>query len=76
MAELAGHRRARTAEILAALADGPADAGTLARRIYAVAPALLPAATRNVLAHLIALHDLGAVTCDGPLTPAAPVTRA
>lgn len=76
IAELAAHRRARTAEILAALADGPADAVTLARRIYAVQPALLPAATRNVLAHLVALHDLGAVACDGPLTPETPVTRA
>lgn len=76
IAALAAHRRARTAEILAALADGPADAATLARRIYAVQPVLLPAATRNVLAHLVALHDLGAVTCEGPLSPGKPVTRA
>ena len=76
IAELVSHRRARTAEILGALADGPADATTLARRIYAVGAELLPAATRNVLAHLVALHDLGAVTCDGPLTASLPVRRA
>lgn len=61
LAELAAHRRARTAQILSALRDGPADAMTLARRIYDVPPALIPAATRNVLAHLIALSELGAV---------------
>lgn len=76
IAELVAHRRSRTAEILAALAAGPADAAELARRIYDVPPPLLPAATRNVLAHLIALHDLGAVTCEGALTPSTPVTRA
>lgn len=62
---LLAHRRARTAEILAALHDGPADAATLARRIYAIPEALLPAATRNTLAHLLALHDLGALVCEG-----------
>ena len=53
---LVAHRRGREAEILSALADAPATARTLAERIYTdVAPALLPAATRNVLAHLIDL---------------------
>jgi hypothetical protein len=43
--------------ILEHLACGPADAETLARQIYTdTPPALLPAATRNVLAHLIDLH--------------------
>ena len=70
LAELAAHRRQRSAQILAALRDGPADAATLARRIYDIPPALLPAATRNVLAHLLALADLGAVAPQGPLTPA------
>lgn len=69
LAELATHRRARTAQILAAL---DADAGTaaeLAARIYTdIPPTLLPAATRNVTAHLIALSDLGATTCDGPIS--------
>jgi glyoxylase-like metal-dependent hydrolase (beta-lactamase superfamily II) len=62
LTELAAHRRARTGQILASLRDGPADAATLARRIYDVSPALMPAATRNVLAHLIALCELGAVS--------------
>lgn len=65
LSELAAHRRARTAQVLAALADAPGDApgdaASLAARIYDIAPALLPAATRNVLAHLLALSDLGAV---------------
>ncbi|MEL6619200.1 MAG: MBL fold metallo-hydrolase [Pseudomonadota bacterium] len=53
---LIAHRRTREAAILRALADGAATAETLARRIYTDTPAaLLPAATRNVLAHLIDL---------------------
>ena len=74
IAELAAHRRERTAQILAALRDGPADAETLARRIYDVAPQLMPAATRNVLAHLIALADLGAVHTQGELAATARFT--
>ncbi|MDQ1899532.1 MBL fold metallo-hydrolase [Paracoccus sp. WLY502] len=72
LADLAAHRRQRSAQILAALRNGPADAATLAARIYEVAPALMPAATRNVLAHLLALSDLGAVA---PLDPLGPDTR-
>lgn len=71
LAELAAHRRLRTAQILAALRDGPADATTLARRLYDVPPILLSAATRNVLAHLLALTDLGAVAPRGDLNPYA-----
>lgn len=67
IAELAAHRRKRTAEIVTALQSGPANAEGLARRIYDVAPHLLPAAQRNVLAHLLALAELGAVSFDGPL---------
>lgn len=53
---LISHRRAREAEILAALATGPSTAQDLARRIYHdVPPALLPAAARNVFAHLVDL---------------------
>ncbi|WP_226621286.1 MBL fold metallo-hydrolase [Alloyangia pacifica] len=51
---LLAHRRAREAAILDALAAGPADATRLAAMIYHdTDPALLPAAARNVLAHLI-----------------------
>lgn len=67
LAELAEHRRTRTVQILSALRDGPADAETLARRIYDVPPTLIRAATRNVLAHLIALSELGAVSTPGSI---------
>lgn len=67
LAELIRHRRAREAQILAALADGPSDAATLARRIYLDTPAmLLPAAARNVLAHLIDLTERNLATSDTP----------
>ncbi|NHF74968.1 MBL fold metallo-hydrolase [Paracoccus xiamenensis] len=69
IAELRHHRRDRTAQIIAALREGPAGAADLARRIYDVPPMLLPAATRNVLAHLIALHQLGAVETPVAITP-------
>lgn len=68
LAELAAHRRERTAQILETLRTEPASAAMLAQRIYDVSPKLLPAATRNVLAHLVALVGLGAVKCDGDLT--------
>lgn len=65
--ELAAHRRLRSAQILAALDAGPGTAAELAARIYTVPAHLLPAAERNVLAHLLALADLGAVAGDGPV---------
>lgn len=53
---LIAHRHSREASILHALQAGPASAQTLAGAIYTeTPPALLPAATRNVLAHLIDL---------------------
>lgn len=56
--ELTAHRLAREAAIRAALAEGPVDAASLAARLYHDTPAaLLPAAARNVLAHLIDLTD-------------------
>ncbi len=65
IAALLAHRAAREAQVLAALADRPADAATLAATIYAdIPPAVLPAATANVLAHLIDLHDRGVVAGD------------
>ena len=70
IAELSAHRRAREAAILSALDGGPADAPTLARAIYTDTPAaLMPAAGRNVLAHLIDLSERSLVESDGP--PAA-----
>lgn len=61
LSELADHRRHRTAQILTALQSGPASADSLAQEIYDVDPRLARAASRNVLAHLIALYELGAV---------------
>ncbi|KIC44499.1 metallo-beta-lactamase [Ruegeria sp. ANG-S4] len=50
------HRMSREAQILAALKDGPATAGELTHKIYFDTPkALLPAAERNVFAHLVDL---------------------
>lgn len=69
LAELLAHRRAREAAILAALSDGPATARSLADRIYTdTLPALLPAAARNVLAHLIDLTENSHVAPEGILS--------
>ncbi|MEM9872377.1 MAG: MBL fold metallo-hydrolase [Pseudomonadota bacterium] len=69
LAWLIQHRRAREAAILTALADGPSSATGLAHAIYTDTPAaLLPAASRNVLAHLIDLMGKSRVTHGGPLT--------
>ncbi|MDR5651831.1 MBL fold metallo-hydrolase [Ruixingdingia sedimenti] len=76
LAELIAHREGREAQILSALAERPADAATLAARIYRdIPPALLPAAARNVLAHLLDLADRGlaAPIPEGP--PLTPATR-
>jgi len=55
IAEITAHRRSREAAILAALTDSP-DLTTLQHRVYAeLAPALQPAARRNLLAHLVDL---------------------
>jgi glyoxylase-like metal-dependent hydrolase (beta-lactamase superfamily II) len=71
------HRLDREAQILAALSDGPAAAATLTHRIYLeTPPALLPAAERNVLAHLIDLTERSLVSCDGSLTSGAVFSRA
>ena len=52
------HRQQREAQILDALAQGPADAAALARTLYVdIPPKLLPAARQNVLAHLLDLQE-------------------
>lgn len=68
IAELVAHRRQRSAEILAALRDQPGEAASLAQRIYDVPAHLLPAASRNVLAHLVAMSELGVVGYNGKLS--------
>ena len=70
--ELITHRNARTAAILQALTDGPADIDRLVRRVYSgLAAGLHAAAARNVFAHLIALHSEGRVWADPTLKPDA-----
>lgn len=69
---LIDHRLTREAEILSQLSQAPGSASELAARIYTdVAPALLPAASRNVLAHLIDLYGKSRVTPNGPLSAEA-----
>lgn len=59
---LIAHRQSREANILAALKGKPSDASGLAAAIYHdVDPKLLPAAERNVLAHLVDLYGRGIV---------------
>jgi glyoxylase-like metal-dependent hydrolase (beta-lactamase superfamily II) len=71
--KLITHRHEREAAVRMALARGPASAETLARAIYTQTPAaLIPAATRNVLAHLLDLQARGLVMPGkGPLTKAS-----
>lgn len=67
--ELFQHRLARETQILEALAEGPGNARDLAQRIYLdIDVALISAAARNVLAHLIALDGRGAAQADGPVS--------
>ena len=70
LTDLIHHRRTRENAILTRLrTDGPATSVSLAAQIYVDTPAyLLPAATRNVLAHLIDLQCRGLVKPEpGPL---------
>lgn len=65
---LINHRRGREASILEALGPQVATAHTLTRAVYTDTPAaLLPAAERNVLAHLIDLMGKSEVEALGPL---------
>ena len=77
IAELIAHRRGREAQILAALGEGPATLAALTARIYHDTPAaLLPAASRNVLAHLVDLAARGRVDADPDWPAEAPVALA
>ncbi|MBB3995556.1 glyoxylase-like metal-dependent hydrolase (beta-lactamase superfamily II) [Sulfitobacter undariae] len=72
---LINHRLSREASILELLRTAPSSAPELAREIYATTPpALLGAATRNVLAHLIDLRGRGLVKHEGPLQESATFT--
>jgi glyoxylase-like metal-dependent hydrolase (beta-lactamase superfamily II) len=72
LAWLVAHRQSREADILAALASGPATAPSLAAQIYSDTPhALLGAASRNVLAHLVDLTGKNRVGPIGDLSAEA-----
>ncbi|MDC0737243.1 MBL fold metallo-hydrolase [Cognatishimia sp. SS12] len=65
LAWLIDHRKSREAQILKVLAASPATAHTLTAQIYRDIDAkLLPAAERNVLAHLVDLYGRGVVSTD------------
>lgn len=69
---LIAHREARAAQILAALSSAPGTPAALAARVYAdTPPAMLAAAARNVLAHLLDLTESGQVKTDGHVSPDA-----
>lgn len=69
---LIDHRAGRTAQVLAMLAAGHHRIPDLTARIYTdTAPALIPAAERNVFAHLIALCEEGRVAAHPSLSATA-----
>jgi glyoxylase-like metal-dependent hydrolase (beta-lactamase superfamily II) len=72
LAYLARHRADRSAAICAALAAGLGTIAEIAARIYSdTPPALLPAAERNVFAHLIDLVEKGNARAEPRLTVSA-----
>ena len=71
LAWLLAHRLQRELSILAQLAEAPATASDIAAQIYCDTPsALQPAATRNVLAHLIDLTQRQQIRPLGSLSQA------
>jgi hydroxyacylglutathione hydrolase len=71
IAHVLAHRAGREAEIVAALARGPATVAELVAAIYAgLDPRLGGAAGRNVLAHLLDLETRGRVSLDPGTAPA------
>lgn len=75
LAELIAHRLGREAAVLESLRSGPATPAELAARIYAgLDPALLPAAARNVLAHLIDLAGRG-LACQAAVDAGLPLAE-
>jgi glyoxylase-like metal-dependent hydrolase (beta-lactamase superfamily II) len=63
------HRLSRETALIAALKDGPATSARLAEQIYTDTPiSLMPAATRNVLAHMIDLYGKNEVEPIGDLS--------
>jgi glyoxylase-like metal-dependent hydrolase (beta-lactamase superfamily II) len=76
LAFLIAHRQAREAAILAVLAQGPLSLSALTAQVYTDIPAaLLPAAQRNVMAHLIDLQRQSRVQMHSKSHPDPIVTR-
>lgn len=72
IADLIAHRADREAAILCALSRAPSRIPDLVERLYSETPrALFPAASRNVFAHLLYLHEQGRVTAAPSTTPEA-----
>jgi len=72
LADLTHHRLGREAQILAALKAESVSIPVLTARVYVDTPRhLLPAAERNVFAHLVDLHSRGLVTATPALHPDA-----
>jgi glyoxylase-like metal-dependent hydrolase (beta-lactamase superfamily II) len=68
IAELHSHRLRRESAIRAAIAGGADTVTAITRTVYVdVDPLLLPAAERNVLAHVIDLQARGLIVADGPV---------
>lgn len=75
--DLIAHRKSREAMILAALGTGKARIPALTAHIYTDIPRhLLPAAERNVFAHLIDLSQRNLVSAKPGLSPSAEYTLA
>lgn len=73
---LIAHRQGREAAILSALESGPATARQIAEQVYTdTPPALLPAAERNVFAHLVDLLGRELVSPTSPLGAEAVFSR-
>ena len=72
LAELLSHRDGREAQILAALGSGAQTPPEITEAVYTDTPThLWPAATRNVLAHLIDLVERDVVSALAPVGPKA-----
>ena len=77
LSALIAHRQDRERQMLAALAAGLSDIAAITAAIYQDTPsALMPAAARNVLAHLIDLTIRGEVRADPAALPWARFSRA
>jgi len=71
---LRDHRQGREAAIRAAVQGGAMTLNAITLQVYTdIAPALLPAASRNVLAHLIDLEARNLLRFDGLPGPETPV---